>query len=300
MTAVKGNAEIVKLLLAQGAEIEAQDNDGETALMYALKRGATQCVRALLQAGAEFSLGCNETRAELLGLDAYGEIDCSREEYLVGKTLRYGTANPEKMKVPFWNAMVRSGATEYLARKQFGELDVKPDKPVWCYWRYQKSAALLPDGRIIEIGGCHENWHDHYFTPYNDVIVHDGKGNFEIYGYPEELFPPIEEPSTVLVGAYLYIIGNGQLPDNMAYDKTPIYRLDCQTMAIEQVETSGENPGWISGHKAVYHSHVSSSGVIHVMNGSVYQPHKVKMKWEKNEFLFILDLNTLHWRREKA
>jgi len=44
-TAWEGHTEAVQLLLAQGADVNARDNDGKTALMWA-KRGGTDLLMA--------------------------------------------------------------------------------------------------------------------------------------------------------------------------------------------------------------------------------------------------------------
>ena len=47
-----GHTETVETLLAKGAEVNAEDKGGRTALMYATWKGHTKIVRLLKQAGA--------------------------------------------------------------------------------------------------------------------------------------------------------------------------------------------------------------------------------------------------------
>ena len=49
----KGCTEIVKLLLENGADMEAKDNYGETALMLAARWGYVKAVKVLLEYGAD-------------------------------------------------------------------------------------------------------------------------------------------------------------------------------------------------------------------------------------------------------
>lgn len=86
-----------------------------------------------------------------------------------------------------------------LTRAAFDDTD-SLDEPVWCFHRFGKSITEFPDGRIIEIGGEHEDYYDPDFCIYNDVVVHYGGGRFEIFGYPEEVFPPTDSHSATLVG----------------------------------------------------------------------------------------------------
>jgi len=51
----KGDADKVKVLIKQGADINAQDEDGDTPLMIASYYGQLEVVRALLNAGADVS-----------------------------------------------------------------------------------------------------------------------------------------------------------------------------------------------------------------------------------------------------
>ena len=46
------NAEVVRVLIANGANVNAADEDGETALMIAADEGRAETVRLLLEAGA--------------------------------------------------------------------------------------------------------------------------------------------------------------------------------------------------------------------------------------------------------
>lgn len=53
---VKSRAPLVQLLIAKGAEVNHQDRDGFTALMYAARNGDTQAVNALLSSGASVNV----------------------------------------------------------------------------------------------------------------------------------------------------------------------------------------------------------------------------------------------------
>ena len=54
MTAsANGHPEVTKLLIEGGANVNAQSNDGETALMLALMRGRNEITQLLMEAGAK-------------------------------------------------------------------------------------------------------------------------------------------------------------------------------------------------------------------------------------------------------
>ncbi len=174
----------------------------------------------------------------------------TEEEFLKNRTRRFGNANPERMELPFWRAMVRNGWEGYQAAWHFGDHSVDKENPVWCHKRFGMSLTKLDDGRFIQIAGEHEDSYDPDFCIYNDVIIHDGKGGFEILGYPEEVFPPTDFHSATLVGQSIYIIGNLGYPT--CTDETPVYRFDIGSGKIEHVSTTGTSPGWIHRHDAKF------------------------------------------------
>ncbi len=265
------------------------------------KAANLEIVQLLVEAGEELGAISEEMRAELLGLEIDGEIDCTPEEYLEDKYVYFGDENPEKIDAPFWRAMVKSGASAYRARATFEDTTDHFDDAVWSYQRSGKSITVVPGGRIIEVGGEHEDSFDPDYTIYNDVFAHDGQGNFEIYAYPEEVFPPTAFHSATLAGGHVYLIGNLGYADNREPGTTPVYRLDATTYAIEEVETSGENPGWISRHRAAFHADKGVAGEIHVWGGDLYSGlEEEQEQWQENDALYVLDLESSVWRKESS
>jgi ankyrin repeat protein len=63
--ALEGHREIVELLLANGAGVNAKTNDGETALIYASIRGDRRVVELLLARGAEVNARTREGKTAL-------------------------------------------------------------------------------------------------------------------------------------------------------------------------------------------------------------------------------------------
>jgi ankyrin repeat protein len=203
---------MLRWLLERGVDPNATDEFGGTALIAAAGNGATKCVgvlleagadpnlasgtespirsaanleiaRMLAEAGADFSEVNGDVRDEVTRRPRTDSITCTPEDYRAAKHRVFGNANPQLMNFPFWRAMVACGQTAYHARAHFdqGRLD---DGAVWCFDRFGKSFTELADGRVVEIAGEHEDHYDPDFCIYNDVIVHHGDGNFEIYGYP--------------------------------------------------------------------------------------------------------------------
>ena len=155
------------------------------------------------------------------------------------------------------------------------------------------SFTELPDGRFVQIGGEHEDSYDPDFCIYNDVVVHDRSGQFEIMGYPEDVFPPTDFHSATLIKRDLYIIGRLGYHGSRTFGTTPVYRLDCRNWKIQAVETFGDNPGWIFEHKAWFDG--SSSLVI--SEGKIAQEVDGKEQHVENRERFRLELTGMRWTR---
>lgn len=289
------DAPMLRWLLGLGLDRDATDQFGHTPVIEAVEVSAVDCFEVLMEAGADWKKGKNgkpliaeashpaiirrlldlgenpgdlekEVLRDWIGLGNHNEMPVTLEEFQRDRTRRFGSANPERMDLPFWRAMVRNGWCGYLAAKHFGDETYDHDAPVWCHDRYGMSLTPLPDGRWVQIAGEHEDHYDPDFCIYNDVILHDGKGGFEILGYPEEVFPPTDFHSATLVGEWVYIIGNLGYPETreaFGYG-TPVFRFHTGSGKIERFPTSGESPGWIHDHQAKL-----DHGSIRVFQGKV-------------------------------
>jgi ankyrin repeat protein len=326
MYAIENNRlEVLEWLVAEGFNIEATDDFGNTALIIAAEHGATDCVRILLEAGANPSkindcsdiaikLAANKEivrmlviagedlsdindymRRSLTGIDN-GKFSLSKlspEQYFAGKHPRFGKTNPELMQISFWQAMICEGCSAYTAKNLFNDTENWQDK-VWCYDRFGRTITQLPDGRIVEIAGEHEDYYDPDFCIYNDVVVYQCDGNFQIFGYPEDVFPPTDFHSATLFGKYIYIIGNLGYANTRIYDETPVYKLHIHTFEIEKIETTGEKPGWISRHKAYY----KNPAKIYITGGKLCVLGSDESEdYIDNSVDYILDLIDLTWSR---
>lgn len=166
------------------------------------------------------------------------------------------------------------------------------DEAVWCFDRFGKSFTVLPDRRVIEIAGEHEDYYDPDFCIYNDVIVHHGDGSFDIYGYPRDVFPPTDFHSATLVGNVIYIVGNLGYMGERRYGTTQVYRLDVNTLAIEPVETFGASPGWIGHHRA----RLIENG-IEVTGGKVCVHEDGKETYKDNHDRYVFNICSMTWSK---
>ena len=69
--AVNGHTEIVNALIKAGADVNTKDSDGETALMQAAFNGHTETVNVLIEAGADDAID-NYGRTALIHAAAWG------------------------------------------------------------------------------------------------------------------------------------------------------------------------------------------------------------------------------------
>jgi ankyrin repeat protein len=326
--AIQGrHPEMLRWLLREGADVNQTDGFGTTALTEAADNDDLACVEILLNAGASVEAEANRTAVRrassrevvmrllaagadpgvldsgghriILGLsaDADGELAAvSPDDYRRAFTRSFGKRNPERMRVPFWEAMVRCGASAYGARRRFKEDCGSPPEPVWCAQRYGQSLTLLRDGRAIQIGGEHEDYYDPDFCIYNDVIVHDRDGAVAIYGYPASVFPPTDFHTATLAGGYIYVIGSLGYQGTRRPGETPVYRFDVRTLRVDRLDAGGEAPGWIYEHRAT----AGNPQEIRVWGGKVVTESGTGESHQENTASFVLDLERLAWRREST
>lgn len=324
--AVQGrHHEAIRWLIQHGHNIDKVDEFGETALVEAVQQDDLEGVNILLDAGANIEheanakairsacsheiimrlldaganpakvshdgqriiLGLGRADVELLGM-------ASHDDFCQASTRSFGRANPEQMSFRFWEAMIRSGVTAYQARRWFGGTDEPPEQPGWCADRFGQSLTLLPDGRAIQIGGEHEDFYDPDFCIYNDVFLYEPDGTITIYGYPEDVFPPTDFHTATIMDDSIYIIGSLGYAGKRPPGATPVYRLNLADFRIDRLDTQGDQPGRIFNHRSA----AQDTNEIRVWGGDVISKNDRGETHEENHGVFVLDLNTLRWRRE--
>jgi hypothetical protein len=240
-----------------------------------------------------------EGRRALLGLPAEPDavlMTNSPRHFERARTRRFGMTNPERISEPFWEGMIRSGISGHEAMQLLDPGSPRRDRqPIWSAQRFGQSLTFLSDGRILQIGGEHEDSYHSDFCIYNDVFVHGTDGSIQIYGYPEEAFPPTDFHTATLVGDHVYIIGSLGYFGTRHFGDTPIYRLDVNTFRIERLEANGDGPGWISRHRAM----LVSPAEIHISGGKVAQLVEGQEAYVGKNDSFTLDIERLEWRRQR-
>ena len=316
------NIAMLDFLLRRGVPIECCDEFKATGLIYAAEVGATDALRFLLDNGANvfaqdhipnraIHVASNieiakllvaagdsindlneEMHAELVGIQCRQAPDINLQMFEQGWQRVFGRSNPEKIENPFWLAMIRSGATAWQATSTLNTSEKYA--PVWCYKRYGRTTNLLNDGRIVEVGGEHEDYYDPDFCIYNDVTVFGENGLIQTYIYPESDFPPIDFHSATLVDKYIYIIGGLGYQHQRKLGPVQVFCLDTDTFNIRRIKTSGQSPGFIFKHKA----RLIDGESIEVVDGTRMEMDEAgDFTYFENAGKFELCLNSFEWKK---
>jgi hypothetical protein len=216
------------------------------------------------------------------------------ELFKTWRSPRFGLSNPERMNNPVWEWLVRCRVSAYWANKEFEGPHSSEAGPCWCFRRFGQSKTKLPDGRVVLIGGEHEDFYDPDFYIYNDVVVRHPDGGIEIYGYPEEVFAPTDSHSATLLDDCIVVVGCLGYPQMRKYGTTPVYRLDLRSFSIRAMDCTGEAPGWLHKHDAAYvpqeNAIVFTGGLVErgdpdrpglVENIDDWKLHLAERRWER-------------------
>jgi hypothetical protein len=204
---------------------------------------------------------------------------------------RRGSANPEHIKIPFWEWMVNERCTAFSAWQKFSGVPLSRSKPGWCFDRVGMTDSTLSDGRKVFVGGEHEDFGVPDFYIYNDVILVLPDDSVQIFGYTVEAFPPTDFHSATLNEKAVILIGGLGYPGERQQSMTPVYKLETSMFQIEKMDTSGANPGWIFNHSATLDPGGRS---ITVRGGEIYmKPGLAGIRDNFDEY--SLDLATGYW-----
>jgi hypothetical protein len=228
---------------------------------------------------------------DFMSSDLKPPASITRKLFAEWRSPRRGVSQAERMDNPVWQWMLDGEIGTFSATEHFklgSALDLGPG---WCSQRYGQSETLLPDGRVVLIAGEHEDYYDPDFFIYNDVIVINTDGSVHFYSYPKEEFPPTDFHSATLLNDEILLIGNLGYSDARRPGSTLIQKLNLENFYIEQIETSGEGPGWISRHEATLDP---SGNKIVIIGGDISGEDGSLLE---NIDDWSLDLSTWQWAR---
>lgn len=217
----------------------------------------------------------------------------SEEEFLAWRSPRIVAGNPVRSNHPLRHWLVRTRLSAYQANRLFHGPSSFTAGPAWCFSRYGNSETVLDDGRVIHIGGEHEDHYDPDFYIYNDVTVIAPDGTIDIVDYSPDIFPPTDFHSASLVDGAIFIIGCLGHPDQRVIGQTPVFKFDIGSRAISRIDTTGESPGWISRHSAEL---CPDTQTLIVRGGDIL--HDEDLPQIDNIDTWSFDISNFHWTRQ--
>lgn len=248
-----------------------------------------EMLRLLAQHGVPLEEFDNEDVPVITGADRIAKTKITPEMFNLQAMPKVGQTNPERVDIPFWREQIRTGRSGYA-----GEVDCVGERkyhttgtPVWSFNRFGRTGTLLPDGRWVLIAGEHEDHYDPDFCIYADVTIIHPDASVDHFIYPEAVFPPTDFHTATLLGDHILLIGSLGYQGKRHEGRTQVLRLNLDDFSISKVETSGQNPGWISRHTATM-----KNGHIIVTGG------KVEPGYVDNTNVFALNLSKMAWSRQ--
>lgn len=215
------------------------------------------------------------------------------EEYERLNARRFGTANPERVRNPVWEHMVRTQESPFFARQAYGVDSYSAESPCWTFLRFGMPEVWMPDGRRIAVAGEHENSYDPEFCIYNDVIVRTGD-DVEIYAYPRGVFPPTDFHTATLVDDTIWLLGSLGYALERSPERAQVFRLDPSTYEMARVEAGGVPVPQIYNHRA----RLLPDGVtIEVRGGKRSASPDPKARSEPNTSIYRFDTTKAEWLR---
>lgn len=218
------------------------------------------------------------------------------KEFCKNYSFEFGRANPEIMDKPFWHFMaLRPYVSPYYVGKLYNRnrYDMRcAPKPIYTHERIGQTITKLPNGDIIKIGGEYDDYYDPDFNIYNDVVLITQDGKLTIYGYPPEVFEPTDFHTANFVPSQnvIYIIGCIGFRQS---NTTPVYRLKLNDFSIERVDTTGDQPGWISHHSCILSK---DEDTLTIQYGRIYTEVEGKTRCIENTKEYSLNLHTFVWK----
>lgn len=247
-----------------------------------------EMIRLLVQHGVPADDFDTEHFASVVGADQIPETAITPDMFAAQSAPREGRANPELVDVPFWREQIRTGrsASSAIVDCLGKRAEEQSRGPTWSFHRFGRTSTRLADGRWVLIAGEHEDHYDPDFCIYADVTVISPDHRVDHFIYPHSIFPPTDFHTATVVKNDIIMIGNLGYHHARKAGETQVLQLSLDDFSIHPIQTTGQNPGWISRHTATL------NGDHIIVSGGVIEPG-----YADNTDSFVLDLNTLKWTK---
>jgi hypothetical protein len=110
-----------------------------------------------------------------------------------------------------------------------------------------------------------------------------------IFAYPSSVFPPTDFHTATLLGDFIYVIGSLGYRDARDFDRTPVFRLDVRDWSFDEIDATGDAPGWIHRHRA----ELTAPHEIEITGGTVLTGEMTSATNLRN---YVLDVQRKTWR----
>lgn len=170
--------------------------------------------------------------------------------------------NPTKIDKPFWKYMIGRGCDDaWHARRRLGGLSPGEVRPVFCFNRFGRTETLLPDGRVVFIGGEHEDFYDPDFFIYNDVVVvrghGDGRAKAEVkvdahLAFYDDDYYSVAELQKLRESEIRRVLGNAESVKGASPDEIDIYGYPVDVFLPTDFHTATYHKDEVSGKEYVY------------------------------------------------
>ena len=143
-----GDAELVKLLIDAGADVNKANEKGETPLYWAAANGRTECVKLLIDAGADVNKADKDGRTPLILAAYYGHAECVK--LLINAGADVNMANEDGLTPLYpaaWNGHTECVKLLIAAGADVNKADEKGETPLYfaAFYGRKECMKLLID-----------------------------------------------------------------------------------------------------------------------------------------------------------
>jgi ankyrin repeat protein len=173
------NLELVNKFIKEGKNVDLQDNNGWTALIWASWNGLTQCADALIKVGANINLQSKGGWTALMHASKWGHTPCVDLLIKAGANVNLQNNSGDTALVlasyhgrtPIIKKLVKAGANiNYLQNNNS-----------WTFFMYKKYKKMLYIKFILYLLNDYYTLKCHYYVLNNKMLCHNLIREFSLY-----------------------------------------------------------------------------------------------------------------------